>query len=76
MDALVGALAPRAFLLTAGETDSLFPIDGVRSIVEKTQIAYAQEDVPERFGAILFHQALAPDDVKAAAYGFLDHWLT
>ena len=50
MDALVGALAPRAFLLTAGETDSLFPIDGVRSIVEKTQIAYAQEDVPERFG--------------------------
>ena len=31
LDALVGALAPRAFLLTAGETDPLFPIDGVRS---------------------------------------------
>ncbi len=42
LDELVGALAPRAFLLTAGETDPLFPIDGVRSIVEKAQQHYAQ----------------------------------
>ena len=77
LDALVAALAPRAFLLTAGEIDPLFPIDGVRSIVEKAQIAYAQEGVPERFGAILFPAGHSfPDDVKAAAYGFLDHWLT
>jgi dienelactone hydrolase len=77
LDALVAALAPRAFLLTAGETDPLFPIDGVRSIVEKAQIAYAQEGVPERFGAILFPAGHSfPDEVKAAAYGFLDHWLT
>ena len=68
LDALVGALAPRAFLLTAGETDPLFPIDGVRSIVEKAQIAYAQEGVPERFGAILFPAGHSfPDDVKAAS---------
>ena len=39
LDALVGALAPRAFLLTAGETDPLFPIDGVRSLVENAQHA-------------------------------------
>jgi dienelactone hydrolase len=77
LDALVVALAPRAFLLTAGEIDPLFPIDSVRSIVEKTQIAYAQEGVPERFGAILFPAGHSfPGDVKAAAYGFLDHWLT
>jgi len=77
LDSLVGALAPRVFLLTAGETDPLFPIDGVRSIVEKAQIAYAQEGVPEQFGAILFPAGHSfPDDVKAAAYGFLDHWLT
>ncbi len=76
LDELVGALAPRAFLLTAGETDPLFPIDGVRLIVEQATIAYTQEGVPERFRAILFPDGHSfPDDVKAAAYGFLDHWL-
>ena len=76
LDALVGALAPRAFLLTAGETDPLFPIDGVRSIVEKAQHHYTQEGVPERFRAILFSSGHSfPDDVKAEAYGFLDRWL-
>jgi dienelactone hydrolase len=76
LDALVGALAPRAFLLTAGETDPLFPIDGVRSLVEKARHHYTQEGVPERFRAILFPAEHSfPEDVKAEAYGFLDHWL-
>jgi dienelactone hydrolase len=76
LDALVGALAPRAFLLTAGETDPLFPIDGVRSLVEKAQHHYTQEGEPERFQAILFPAGHSfPDDVKAEAYGFLDRWL-
>ena len=76
LDALVAAVAPRAFLLTAGETDLLFPIDGVRSIVEKAEQHYTQEGVPERFGAILFPDGHSfRDDVKAEAYGFLDHWL-
>ena len=77
LDTLVAALAPRAFLLTAGETDLLFPIDGVRAIVEQAQHHYTQEGVPERFQAILFPGGHGfPDDVKAAAYKFLDHWLT
>jgi dienelactone hydrolase len=76
LDTLVAALAPRAFLLTAGETDLLFPIDGVRSIVEKAQHHYTQEGVPERFQSILFPGGHGfPDDVKAATYKFLDHWL-
>ena len=76
MDALVVALAPRAFLLTAGETDPLFPIDGVRSLVEKAQHQYTQEGVLERFQAILFPAGQSfPDDVKGEAYGFLDRWL-
>lgn len=77
LDALVGALAPRAFLLTAGETDPLFPIDGVRSLVKNAQHHYMQEGVPERFQALLFPAGHSfPDDVKAEAYGFLDRWLT
>jgi dienelactone hydrolase len=76
LDSLVAALAPRAFLLMAGETDPLFPIDGVRSIVEKAQHQYTKEGVPERFGAIIFPGGHSfPVDVKAAAYDFLDHWL-
>jgi dienelactone hydrolase len=76
LDSLVAALAPHAFLLIAGETDPLFPIDGVRSIVEKAQHHYTQEGLTERFGAILFPAGHSfPDDVKAQAYAFLDHWL-
>jgi dienelactone hydrolase len=77
LDALVAALAPCAFLLAAGETDPLFPIDGVRDIVEKAQHHYIQDGVPERFQAIVFPAGHSfPHDVKAAAYSFLDHWLT
>lgn len=76
LDALLGALAPRAFLLTAGESDPLFPIDGVRSLVENAQRHYTQEGLTERFQAILFPAGHSfPHDVKAAAYSFLDHWL-
>jgi dienelactone hydrolase len=76
LDALVVAVAPRAFLLTAGEIDPLFPIDGVRSLVEKAQHSYTQEGMPERFQAMLFPAGHSfPDDVKAQAYGFLDRWL-
>ena len=77
LDSLVAALAPHAFLLTAGETDPLFPIDGVRAIVEKAQHHYMQAGVSERFKAILFPAGHSfSHDVKAAAYGFPDHWLT
>ena len=77
LDTLVAALSPRAFLLTAGETDPLFPIDGVHSIVEKALHQYTQAGVPERFEAIIFPAGHSfPHDVKAAVYGFLDHWLT
>ena len=76
LDALVAALAPRPFLLTAGETDPIFPIDGVRSLVTKAQHRYTQEGVPERFQAILFPAGHSfPDEVKREAYRFLDRWL-
>jgi len=76
LDELLKEVAPRAFLLTAGETDPLFPIDGVRSLVEQAQHRYTREGVPERFQAILFSSGHSfPDEVKGAAYGFLDRWL-
>jgi dienelactone hydrolase len=76
MDALLAGIAPRPFLLTAGEADPIFPIDGVRAIVEKARRAYTEAGVPERLHAIIFPaQHSFPDEVKAEAYAFLDRWL-
>jgi dienelactone hydrolase len=76
LDALVEEIAPRAFLLTAGEQDAIFPIDGVRALAASAEAAYARRGLPERFGAILFPAGHSfPDQVKAQAYAFLDRWL-
>lgn len=76
IDALLLDLAPRAFLLTAGENDLIFPIDGVRSIVEKTRQHYRLQGSPERFETIIFPAGHSfPPAVKAQAYDFLDRWL-
>ncbi len=76
LDGLLAGIAPRPFLLTSGEADRIFPIDGVRTIVAKAQEAYAQAGVPERLRAIIFPDGhTIPDDVKAEAYAFLDQWL-
>ena len=77
LDALLTAVAPRAFLLTAGASDPLFPIDGVRAMVAAAQRHYAEAGAPERFEAIIFPSGHSfPADVKAAAYAFVDRWLT
>jgi dienelactone hydrolase len=75
-DALLAEVAPRAFLLTAGEQDGLFPIDGVRALAASAAAAYAERGVPDRFQAVIFPAGHGlPDQVKAEAYAFLDRWL-
>jgi dienelactone hydrolase len=76
VDVLLADIAPRAFLLTAGEQDSIFPIDGVRALAATAQEAYARAGVPDRFRAVIFPGGHSfPDEVKAEAYAFLDRWL-
>jgi dienelactone hydrolase len=76
LDTLAAAVAPRAFMVTAGERDPLFPVDGVRAIVAAAQRHYAAMGVPERFEAILFPSGHSfPEEVKAQAYAFVDRWL-
>lgn len=76
LDALVAGLAPRPFMLTAGVQDGLFPIDGVRAIAEQAASAYEQANASERFQALIFPGGHSfPDDVKSAAYDFLERWL-
>ncbi len=76
MDALVAGIAPRAFLLTAGEADSIFPIDGVRAIVARAEAVYAEAGVPEAFRPVLFPGGHGfPAEVKAEVFAFLDTML-
>lgn len=76
MDVLVASLAPRPFMLTAGEQDPLFPIDGVRALAEHAQQTYSQAGVPDHFQALIFPAGHSfPSNVKAEAYAFLDRWL-
>jgi dienelactone hydrolase len=77
MDALVAEIAPRAFLLTAGEQDQIFPIDGVRELAATARDGYSRQGAPERFGTIIFAGGHGfPDSVKTEAYQFLDQWLS
>jgi dienelactone hydrolase len=76
LDALLTGIAPRPFLLTSGEEDPIFPIDGVRTIVAKAQEAYAQAGVSDHLRPIIFPGKHSfPDEIKAEAYAFLDQWL-
>jgi hypothetical protein len=77
LDAIAAAVAPRAFMLTAGERDPLYPSDGVRAIVATVRRQYAEVGVAERFEALIFPEGHSfPAEVKAQAYAFIDRWLT
>jgi dienelactone hydrolase len=76
MDALLTGVAPRPFMLTAGATDAIFPIDGVHTLAQRAQETYEQAGASEHFRARIFQAGHSfPDDVKAEAYAFLDQWL-
>lgn len=70
---VVASLPPRAFFLTAGEEDALFPVGGVKRLVAKARLAYEAAGVAERFDAILFPAGHSfPEEMRLQAYAFLD----
>ena len=74
--ALVKGIAPRAFLMTNGTEDPLFPMDGVYDIIERVQSHYAELGIPERFKAIVFKgEHSFPRENREEAYRFLDGFL-
>ena len=77
LDALVGGAGAARLHADGGESDPLFPIDGVRSLVATAQRRYAEAGAPERFRAILFPSGHGfPHAVQAEAYAFINQWLT
>ncbi|MFZ4695964.1 MAG: alpha/beta hydrolase family protein [Verrucomicrobiia bacterium] len=72
LDDVVAAISPRAFGMSNGTQDSIFPMEGVRQIHRKARRAFPRG----KFLAIAFegpHQF--PDSVKRQAYAFLKRHL-
>ena len=73
---IISEIAPRPFFMANGGSDILFPIDGVRRIIEKAKARYAEIGRPENFCAKIFDGGhMFPDDVKQEAYSWLDTYL-
>jgi dienelactone hydrolase len=74
--AVLGLVAPRAFLVAARTTDRIFPRDGIEATVAAARAAYAAQGVPDRLAT--FYEdgdhAFSPV-MREAAYAWFDRWL-
>lgn len=76
MDELVSCLAPRPFMMTAGASDPIFPIDGVRTIAAAASGAYRADGASGAFRFVEFPAGHGcPPDVREECYRWLDQWL-
>lgn len=76
VDDLVADLAPKPLFASHGTEDGLFPMEGVRRIVERAKEAYSQAGADGKFRHYLFAGGHSfGDDVKVEAYAFLDRHL-
>jgi dienelactone hydrolase len=74
LDRVLGLVAPRPFLVLAGTTDPLFPMEGVQTTVREARRAYGK--ARERLRLETFpagHGFIAP--MREAAYAWFDRWL-
>jgi dienelactone hydrolase len=76
MDTVVAGIAPRACLMIQGESDPIFPLDGVHHIARRVGLAYADHGQPDRFALTTFPGGHGfPIEMRKAAYHWLDRWL-
>jgi cephalosporin-C deacetylase-like acetyl esterase len=69
-------LAPTPFLMTSGDVDAIFPLDGVYEIAEAARKAYTEKGMEDCFKSILFEGGHSfPVEVKEKAYQWLDRFL-
>jgi len=72
MDDVVASVAPRAFGMSHGARDPLFPMDGVRRIQRRARAVFPKQN----FLSIVFRGSHSfPDAVKRRAYLFLSRHL-
>jgi dienelactone hydrolase len=76
VDDLVVSLAPRPFMLSAGERDLIFPIVSVHQLCARAREAYGRTSASDCFQAAIFPEGHSlPDAIKERAYEFLDQHL-
>jgi hypothetical protein len=73
---LVGALAPRPFFVNAPLHDGNFEVSGVREVIASAAEIYELREAKDRL-TVMYPDAghSFPDDVRMAAYAWLDKWL-
>ncbi|AEF83123.1 dienelactone hydrolase family protein [Leadbettera azotonutricia] len=73
LPALVSEICPRRFMMTNGANDAIFPRDGTEAIASAAKESYEKAGYGENFKAQLFEGGHSfPDEIKKAAYDFLD----
>ena len=76
LDELIASIAPRAFMMTAGTQDKIFPIDAVLHIGDFARKAYRAAGAPDAFACETFDGGHGfPDEMKSLAYAFLQRHL-
>ena len=76
MEGVLCGIAPRAFAMTAGCKDDIFPIDGVREIVAEAEKRYADLGASDRFWVDLFDgEHCFGQQQKDRIYPWLDRML-
>ena len=76
MEGVLCGIAPRAFAMTSGIQDDIFPVDGVYGIVAEAQKTYAALGVAERFLADIFDGGHCfAQQQKDRLYPWLDNML-
>ena len=77
MEGVLCGIAPRAFAMTAGIQDDIFPIDGVRGIAAEAEKRYAELGAADRFVADMFDDGHCfAQQQKDRLYPWLDRMLS
>ena len=77
LEDIVASLAPRPFMLLSGDSDRIFPIDGVRRLVARARQAYREAGATEHFEAVIFPGGHSfPEHLRNRAYDFLERHLS
>jgi len=73
---IVSLIAPRPFLMLAGEEDSIFPLEGARDVLSRARMLYRRlraAEAIELFVSPGGHEF--SDEMRQRAYHWFDRWL-
>ena len=73
---IVSMIAPRPFLLLAGEKDPGFPVSGAKEVAARARMLYRRLGAPDALDLFLSPQGHEfTDEMRKRAYHWFDRWL-